>query len=849
MLPPLATLKEEHPVYTLPTSRERYGHGEYPSLSSRPMSTKASVATIASIFSMKSGSVGYDPQNSLSYGYSRSHTPSASISSTLPYSNSQSRSGSLSVNIGRRTQSSSSGSSDLRRGHAPSSSVSSMHSQPPVDLRGLSASRYQGSQSGVTKMQSHVPSRTKYDTHVQTRLHKAPSTEELSLGLRAYAGNPYVIAVQAELEGKASKYEVSSKTVHDDDELVFDIRRDDVATSDEDEQLPDEILAGWKLYDSKTKTKEAGGVEVFEPRSSAGTLRPFAQERQLQSGSGGLLSGTNVGLPRVSQDGVSTLVQTRTSGYGDSGRGGAGRGWEGSGGYSGGYTNGYGRRNDSSGSDYGGEQGGAPGGGRRGRDNSRGDDGKWQRERPSVSNSSTSESESESESESSEDDYGEEKPSFVRQSTATHVSPALATPAPAHSVHVQRQEEPSSPAIFSQLRNGRRGVYRPPTTSIANDGSGTRPPTAEDDDVPLAQRPGALKAQKTIRERVKSDRDRRRRERSVAPTSRTSRAPEGTISPPPQYVPGDKQEERGRTILARMPKSAPIGGSAAPLSSSQEAAMMAQKVVPFQHAINIPRRHRAKTLNGTDGSGVPADDLAKRLLKVQSRDADVLMPTHRTPAGSTTQPQAGAYAHDVITGERPSVIHASSRRSPRSPQVGSQPFQTQQNPADVPAPTRTLRTMRSFHGISSAATTAAPEPAPPIPAPLGRRSTTSKGGEVNATSDGLMRSKSLKSARTPADKTRRTSAEEAQVLHSHPPVPPAPANRHNLVQMRVFIGDMQRFNMVEAGLDTSAKDVIDMLRHQGDLRNEEHRSRGWTLYEVCQDFGMGECMWQAVFIN
>ncbi|KAJ2921602.1 hypothetical protein H1R20_g15493, partial [Candolleomyces eurysporus] len=58
-----------------------------------------------------------------------------------------------------------------------------------------------------------------------------------------------------------------------------------------------------------------------------------------------------------------------------------------------------------------------------------------------------------------------------------------------------------------------------------------------------------------------------------------------------------------------------------------------------------------------------------------------------------------------------------------------------------------------------------------------------------------------------------------------------------VVQQRVFVGDMQRFNMVEITNSTTAGDVIDMIDAQGSLKGLVG-SGGWMVYEVAQDFGM-----------
>lgn len=58
-------------------------------------------------------------------------------------------------------------------------------------------------------------------------------------------------------------------------------------------------------------------------------------------------------------------------------------------------------------------------------------------------------------------------------------------------------------------------------------------------------------------------------------------------------------------------------------------------------------------------------------------------------------------------------------------------------------------------------------------------------------------------------------------------------------QQRVFIGNMQRFCQVEIGSGTGAGDVLAMVDAQGALE-QGAGSGGWMLWEVSQDFGMGE---------
>ncbi|OCB88911.1 hypothetical protein A7U60_g3866 [Sanghuangporus baumii] len=827
MLPPLSTLPEEDPVFSLTTSRERYETIDYAPPPSRSISRKASVATIASIFSMRSGSSGCASQ--ISQSYSRNHSPAASLSTTLPISNSQTGSSSS-----KRVYGSSSGSTDSGRGHTLSSSVSSLRSKSSFDLRGLASGRRHGSQSSGITMLSHSSTRTKCEPHAEVHgQHKKSSVEAVSLGLRAYSGNPYAAAVQSELEGKASKCELSGTARYDDDELVIDIKREDVASS-----INGAILAAWNV--------KPVDVDAFEPGSSAGTLRPSTEQQE--SVRVGMRSPTMRKLDGF----TSTLVREHTNGYNYSNtRSGAGKDWGGGPGeYGGGYGNGcYGQGKGGSGSDDSGNHGGPPGSGQRGRDNSRDDEENYSRGPSAYNALSSSESESESESESSTDDYGEQSVGVAQKTSPVHVSSPRGRPAP-----VKTQEEQPEAPIFSQLRNGRKGVFRSPITSVADSVNRARTPAAEDDDVPLAQRiPNALQAQKSIRQQVRSERERRRLERSIAPTPRTSRAPEGTISPPPQHIPVTSQDERGRTLTARIPRSAPLNAGPTALSSSQEAAMMAHRLMQPHHATRAVHRQRAKTLSGADG--VPPDALTQRLLRVQARGQDQQTIMQRTSAAPSVQAQPPAYVKTESPIERASAAHPMSRRRPVSPSGG--PQHAQQPPADGPVPTRTLRPMRSFHGVPREPAPAVASTVPPVPASSARRRSPSKARlaqDTDATSSGLMRNRSIKSARTSTDKNNR-SEEEVHVLparhgysHGHvmPPAqgalqgpsPPAPITRHNIVQTRIYINDMQHFNVVGAGLDTSAKDVLDMLRQQGDLRGEERRSSSWVLYEVCHDYGM-----------
>ena len=70
------------------------------------------------------------------------------------------------------------------------------------------------------------------------------------------------------------------------------------------------------------------------------------------------------------------------------------------------------------------------------------------------------------------------------------------------------------------------------------------------------------------------------------------------------------------------------------------------------------------------------------------------------------------------------------------------------------------------------------------------------------------------------------------------PLPMVSSKPELVVQQRVFVGNMQRFNMVEIGSSTTAGDIIKMIGAEGTLRDFSG-SGGWMVFEVAQDFGMG----------
>ena len=95
--------------------------------------------------------------------------------------------------------------------------------------------------------------------------------------------------------------------------------------------------------------------------------------------------------------------------------------------------------------------------------------------------------------------------------------------------------------------------------------------------------------------------------------------------------------------------------------------------------------------------------------------------------------------------------------------------------------------------------------------------------------------------RISADADKQSKAPSRQLRPVPPPADPLPvvnSKSELVVQQRVFIGSMQRFNMVEIGASTTAGDVIEMIEAEGSFKDIAG-SGGWMVFEVAQDFGMG----------
>lgn len=333
-----------------------------------------------------------------------------------------------------------------------------------------------------------------------------------------------------------------------------------------------------------------------------------------------------------------------------------------------------------------------------------------------------------------------------------------------------------------------------------------------DDDVPLAQRvPTALSAQKSIRRQLRDERQQRKLERTKS--SRTAADPPLPTRP--------MESHRAPVVPAGFRKRS-TSAAPAPVSRSRAAPIEA----------------------------FPIDDLTRKLVNLQtsSRAPPLTAPlTHDSsmPTNSSRVPvYSGGVSRSSSRGKYADQTTYPQQKSPRVPEVSSQD--------------RPLRTMRSFHRPEGRF----PEPQRPSVeqtsvSRLGRsatatassrnphsgRDTAAAGYEQHAKSGRVSEDGRRPSASVPRPSLDR-EGDVAQRVVQRPPVPPLPTldstppqhmSKVPVVQQRIFIGNMQRFNIVEITPATNAGDVVDTVASQGML----DRSESWMLFEMAQDYGMG----------
>lgn len=338
--------------------------------------------------------------------------------------------------------------------------------------------------------------------------------------------------------------------------------------------------------------------------------------------------------------------------------------------------------------------------------------------------------------------------------------------------------------------------------------------TSGDDDVPLAQRiPTALRAQRTIRKQVRDEKDERRRQRLLRRQQRQQQQQQRQQTHSQTVL-----EEDSRHHMQLGPTLSPGSTNPAPLSAP-------------------PTRQRIKTLPSNSSRPVAADDLSRRLRDIQEALAVPSLKSHSlSPSDSHSHlDQLGQRSRDHVRVPNVGIQdeHLRRTRSFHRPKLSDVPREQ-----PMPMPALALETGR----LGRSATTAS-RPVKQRDQPTSARGTSDlsyrstrrprTSDDVHQPSTGLLHPsvfQRISTPRTPSDSPKTPSIVQALPKET----------KQVSWQQRVFVVDLQRFNTLMMSPTTTAKEVIEALEAQGQLANWAGVG-GWMLYEVSQDFGMGEC--------
>ena len=310
----------------------------------------------------------------------------------------------------------------------------------------------------------------------------------------------------------------------------------------------------------------------------------------------------------------------------------------------------------------------------------------------------------------------------------------------------------------------------------------------EDDDIPLAQRiPGAITAQKSIRRQVRQEREKKKQEKALRNNAETTRTRLMTLRPgAPSNDTAAAALVASQTTMDRNSRPSTRNGS--------------RSLNPFSRQESLKKRD----INGPDGeevaSTLDATSLYQRLhflnrSKSMTRSLrDVRPPsTEAVPPIPVPIPQSRPTSSQ--TQRAKSVKESSSSSLPY--QFPTSPSPTPINSSYAPSSMTPLRPVRSYHFHRPSIDRRPFGMSDPSSVPL------------------------------PSDAEKRISLNTNNT-----------SKQELVVQQRVFVGNMQRFNMVEIGASTTAGDIVEMVKAEGTFKDFAS-SEGWMVFEVAQDFGMG----------
>ncbi|KAI3616065.1 zinc metalloprotease [Moniliophthora roreri] len=352
---------------------------------------------------------------------------------------------------------------------------------------------------------------------------------------------------------------------------------------------------------------------------------------------------------------------------------------------------------------------------------------------------------------------------------------------------------------------------RPSMFDSTSDSESEEEEEDSDDDVPLAQsHPAALQAQQSI---LMKDRQRRRERKLHEQNARSSPLPPSPL--PPSSNEMSSSQEAAALALAQavppQPKPEPaiepgtMLGDTTTLPSSLPAGTVRL------------RTQRGRTRTNTISNGVPPPNLQQAVAPPPPP-----MPTMEKtlrPMRSFHRPQSHnevEYNHTSLDRSRSQRVQSQQQQFcdqvPAVPPLPSTRARSRSRPPAVRAAVDEFGAMSLGSGVNEMPSRKSTDLPPP------RKSTDTIG--------------SRRSGRSSMDHNRPDGLEV-------PPVELMPALPANLktTQRRIYIGDRQRFVVIETNQQTNAGEVIDTLERRGELK-DWRGTGGWMLWEVAQDFGI-----------
>lgn len=352
--------------------------------------------------------------------------------------------------------------------------------------------------------------------------------------------------------------------------------------------------------------------------------------------------------------------------------------------------------------------------------------------------------------------------------------------------------------------------------------------SSDEDNVPLARSiPTALKAQKSIRKQVKEETTQRRHERAMRMQAKIRNVSGGPQSAGPLTGTFQQEQTSPPRVLSRTQTLPPPASSRRSPFAIDD---LTKKLMDVQTSItgsNNQELHRSGTRTSHQNNQEPGPSKPRR----PSQDLP------RSP------PPAPSYPAHETSHKTPLRSTRSFHRPTKSQQPEAyEPLPILQSVSAGATPSQPLRRPRTGDPTASQ-----PSILPNFPL---RRSKSTKLQHQAGPADGDYGSRgkpssSRPSAEIPVD-SRAHWSEKAAAL---PPVPPVPTyealmkqKSGEIWQQKVLVGDMQRPTLVEVGATTTAQDVIDAIAGRGETGPHDTNNnwgKGWMLFELAQDFGMG----------